>query len=271
MEGGHFKFRDSKYSMNANSCAGGCGWQRPAVEGAAARLAAASPFICSKCTPEGKARARRAEVVDLLRHASDAAWFSELPPSEGPQTYLVLGATPDEDPRGRTHYKEDNVWLLGIPTGAAGVDTSRFINADYSADHADELRTTAEEYAEKFNQIAFDSSTMCAFYAGTLDSMADRFNSFYIMLKNNGIFFVEAQSQEITAALIKAGFNDVRNVTVRDLGSNTILSKLRFGPGRTVTVGIKRVNPRGGKRSTRRSRRRSIRHRKFKVRTIKKN
>ena len=55
-----------------------------------------------------KRESRREALEWLNRH-------SRFPNNEKqkPKRYLVLGASPDEERHGRTHYDRKNVWLLG--------------------------------------------------------------------------------------------------------------------------------------------------------------
>jgi hypothetical protein len=138
----------------------------------------------------------------------------------------VLGAAPDEERRGRTHYDDPNVWLLDNHTVAEGTNTSRYIKADYSAEKAGELREIAQTYKGKFNQIVFDYSATCGVHGGSVQSLTDRFKSFYTMLKPNGIFILDDCGQNTQVALGNAGFSEVRKIQVKSLGDETIISDL---------------------------------------------
>ena len=256
---------------------------------------------CSRHSPEGKIReaeraaeaqaweaqtpARRAKAAKEAAKA--AKWFNQLPPSKGPPKYLVLGAAPDEEKRGRTHYNDPNVWLLDNHTVAEGTNTSRYIQADYSAREADQLRKIAQTYEGKFNQIAFDYSTTCEVHGGSVQSLTDRFESFYTMLKPNGIFILPDCGQNTEAALEYAGFSEVRKIQVKSLGDKTIISELHFSPESWEIIAIKGGsnaednnaednnaeydNAERGGGAKKRSKRKSVRRRNLKLRKSRKN
>jgi hypothetical protein len=182
----------------------------------------------------------RREAEAAAAHEINKRWFKRLPPSKGPPKYLVLGAAPDEERHGRTHYDDPNVWLLDNHTVAEGTNTSRYIKADYSAEKVNELRKIAQKFKGNFNQIAFDYSATCGVYGGSVQSLTDRFKSFYTMLKPNGIFILDDCGQNTRVALGNAGFSEVREIQVKSLGDETIISDLTdIKPEHQLLIAIK--------------------------------
>jgi len=211
------------------------------------------------------------QAAETARRLAEAArlWTASRPraPANGsPKQYLVLGAAPHEGRRGRTHYNNPNVWLLGHePPREGGHNYSRYIQADYGVEYAEELRAIAEAHPGKFDEISFDESSMCAIFSSGRDSLAHRFRSFYIMLKESGVFYLPDSNEEMEEALQTVGFETIK-IRVRDLGGDTLINILGLRPDDVVLVGIKGARaPRrmargapapapGGKRLTRRRR-----------------
>jgi hypothetical protein len=136
--------------------------------------------FCSQHDPAGEAeRTQRREqdreqkirfqAKEKRRLEEAREWWNAMRPrdSNSPKRYLLLGATPHEERRGRTHYNRPNVFLLGhdLPN-RKGVNYRRYIEADYSSENADRLREIALNYEDQFDEISFDWSTMCAFFGG---------------------------------------------------------------------------------------------------------
>ena len=90
-----------------------------------------------------------------------------------------------------------------------------------------------------FDEIAFDISTMCDF-SGRADTMVHRFASFHIMLQENGVLYISSHDEVYKQALGKAGFSEVFEMRVRDLGGNTTVDMLDFPPDYIILVAIKR-------------------------------
>jgi len=234
--------------------------------------------VCSRHTPEAKERAIReaatvaaasaaaaAAAEPILQQAAEwAAYFSrpEMTEDERPRHYLVLGATPFEERRGRTHYDREDVFLLSyepIPLHISpGIDVRRYIQADYSADRTNQLEELLVEHENEFNEIAFDQSCMCPFYGSTPESLQARFGVFYGLLKPNGVFFLPDIPEGTEDALRTIGF-DVGHVRARDLAGytlpNHLYPNLIANPDRIILVAIKRDPYSGGKRKNTRRRR----------------
>lgn len=219
--------------------------------------ASASSKYCSRHTPEGR---RATEIAKAKKEASNAAevvalneaarwWSSNSPKKTGKNTrYLVLGATPGEERRGRTHYDRNDVYLLGEDTPRKNqmLNYSRYIQADYSDEHIDELRKVSIKHAGWFDEISFDESSMCAFQTADEQSLRHRFESFYIMLKENGVFFLPdagcyLDKGILESVLYRAGFNRVIKMRVNDLGGDTIVNMLHIDSKRTIIVAVKKT------------------------------
>jgi len=242
---------------------------------------------CSQHSNEGKQRTaakREANAQNAARRAArlnaDAAewaqWTAHRPRvNQGQKTYLVMGASPDEHRRGRTHYDNSRVWLLGNEPKKGGVNYSRYIQGDYSESKAGKLRQIALENANRFDEITFDESSMCEF-RGAGESVMHRFQSISIMLKPNGVLFLSDVSDEFEHVLTQLGFHTM-TIRVRDL-PGTIASMVvtsdaivivaikgySAGSSMTNTVGSNMTNE-GGRRKTRVKRNRKTRHRNKKL------
>jgi len=212
---------------------------------------------CSLHSPEGKARAAAAalesaaaEKIEEVQLTAAAAELRRLPlPAMGPKQYLVLGATPHENRGERTHYNRNNVYLLGRDKRRPGVNYRRYILADYSGAKKDELRKIANQYANRFDEISFDESAMCSFYDAD-GSTKHRLTSFYIMLKDNGRFYLSDASQEIEDILPGIGFRTMK-VRVKDLGPEALPSIIHLNKKSIILIAIKMagdVAPLGGTR-----------------------
>jgi hypothetical protein len=228
--------------------------------------------VCSGHTEEGKALTaakREEEAVEKARMIEElkegrAWWNAHRPPLAHEGRYLILGAAPHEGKRGRDYYDDPNVFLLGHELkNHRGIDYSRYLQADYSpaAEDGQALMNISEEYAEQFDEIAFDWSTMCSFY-GKANSIVHIFQYFYNMLKEDGVFFLPDYTTEIESALESIGFL-VKRVRIADLGGNTIVNRLKIeGENTPVVVAIKRsgsgsgngVNHGGRRKKMRKSR-----------------
>ena len=218
-------------------------------------FASASSPYCSKHSPEGKiaeteARARRNAEEEESLDAAAELWSQRRPAKSGDTKYLVLGATPHEERGGRVHYDNNDVYLLSSedPRSNSSINYSRYIQADYSDKKAIELRTISEGYKNMFDEITFDSSTMCAFSHNNIN-IAYIFQSFYNMLKANGVFYLPQSSPEIESALRRVKF-DIMKVRVEDLGGDTIVNMIQLNPDSTVIVAIKTSSNRGGRRAS---------------------
>jgi hypothetical protein len=159
--------------------------------------------------------------------------------------YLVLGATFDEDKRQRTHYNNPRVFLLGKEPPQdeyEGYDErDRYIHANFDSQYADELREMANAYQDRFDEIAFDESTMCGFISEDAEqTLMHRIKSFYIMLKQNGILFFSETSDDIINACRRFGF-ETKQIRLADLHKDNLPKMLKFSrmEDRTILFGIK--------------------------------
>jgi len=204
--------------------------------------------FCSRHTEEGKAQTAAEQLEDAAKNKrklqelrDGATWWvhNRVPyPAGYRPKCLVLGASPSEERRGRDHYDDPNVFLLGHENRQA----PRYIQANFNPDARDpRLKKASTDHVNSFDEIAFDGSTMCGF-GGPADSMVPIFRYFYKMLKDNGVFFLSDYTPQIKAALELTGFL-VHRVRVLDLGG-TIVSRLAFPDDSIVFVAIKR--PAGG-------------------------
>lgn len=195
------------------------------------------------------AHAADAEREALLREAG-GWWEAMRPPSSRgaveAQTLLALGVHPAEK-KGLKHpgfFEMPNVFLLDQENQHPGFDYSRYIELDWSRDGS--LERLATKVGGRFDQVAFDWSTMCAFRRGP--ETTSRFNALYKMLKPNGVLFLSESDPEYVGSLRNAGFQEVREVPVEALGG-TLVELLRIRERRqtgTVIVGIKREGGGGG-------------------------
>jgi hypothetical protein len=120
-------------------------------------------------------------------------------------------------------------------------DYSRYIELDWSRDAS--LERLATRLGGRFDQVAFDWSTMCAFR----DGGDNKFKALYKMLKPNGILFLSESDPGYLISLRNAGFADAREVPVEALGGTLVeLLGLRERGLTTVIVGIKREGGGGG-------------------------
>jgi hypothetical protein len=235
---------------------------------------ASSSGFCSQHDPAGEPERRacreqaRRDAVEHEHHLDIARnwWIAKRPRNtNGQKRYLVLGASPHEERNGRTHYNRPNVFLLGEdPPNRAGVNYRRYIQASYSSEKTDELRTIALNYENGFDEISFDWSSMCAFYEGSR-SIQDRLQSFYIMLKNNGVFFLPDCNPQIEKALQNLGF-ETNLVRVKDLGGDTIINMLGIDKTIKILVAIKRA---GGLARTTRGAAHKLKHKTRRCRNCK--
>jgi hypothetical protein len=248
---------------------------------------ASSSGVCSGHEPEAIERtaAARAEAARAAaeeeRHLAVAGnlWAAKRPAANGsPKQYLVLGASPAEERRGRTHYTNPNVWLLGDePRRAGGYNYSRYIRADYSEGRAEELREIAETYANRFDEITFDASSMCSFFSANPMSLRNRFQSFNIMLKPTGVLYLPDFNEAMNDALQMLGFETMK-VRVRDLGGDTIVNMIGMQSNAVMLVAIKRPGGAAAEAShnglyggTRRRRRTGLRRRGVSLRKVRRN
>jgi hypothetical protein len=193
---------------------------------------------CSSHTPEGRERQKvleeqRQQKAIALRARFDESkswWASTYRSSRGDKKYLVLGATPHEERRGRTHYSDENVFVLSYEPmqQCTNVDYSRYIQADYSAEAKDELRLVAEKHAGEFDEITFDGSSMCPFSDNVNGTMVHRFQSILVMLKRRGFLYLTEGSDVIVQALHAAGFAEVREMIASDMIGTPILDMLHL-------------------------------------------
>ena len=163
------------------------------------------------------ARAADAEREVLLRGAG--GWWEEMrpPASRGAveaQTLLALGVHPAEprETKVRGFFEMPNVFLLdqeGEKSGK-GLDYSRYVQLDWSREGA--LERLATRVRGRFDQVAFDWSTMCAFRG--VPETTSRFNALYKMLKPNGVLFLSESNPEYLGSLRNARFQEVREVPV---------------------------------------------------------
>lgn len=184
--------------------------------------------------------------------------------------YLVLGATFDEEKRGRTHYNNPRVYLLDHEEPPNEDEkNARYIHADFHSEHAGELREVANTYANRFDEIAFDQSTMCGFISeDAQDTLKNRIESFYIMLKQNGVLYFSESSRDIISACRRVGLEPMR-IRLADLHMDNLPKMLKFSrmEDRVILLGIKtgeKRNINGGRGSrSRGSRNRKLRSRKL--------
>lgn len=148
---------------------------------------------------------------DLIEKWEEMA--SRLPKITGP-AYLVLGAHPYEEPHGRTHYDNPNVFFLdnlhGMPDDYAYAlrGHNRFIHVDFSSPV--EMSILAGLLPNTFDEICFDKSTFKFFsndyeydvYSRYLQDdktrknlpgsmLYERLHCLTRMLKNTGTMFLE--------------------------------------------------------------------------------
>ena len=188
--------------------------------------------------------AREAERKALLRESS--GWWEEMRPRQPleAQTLLALGVHPAEK-KGLKHpgfFEIPNVFLLDQEGERPGMfDYSRYVELDWSRDGS--LERLATRLGGRFDQVAFDWSTMCAFR----DGGDNKFKALYTMLKPNGILFLSESDPGYLISLRNAGFADTREVPVEALGGTLVeLLGLRERGLTTVIVGIKREGDGGG-------------------------
>jgi len=98
-------------------------------------------------------------TTDLFNRRAEMA--SRLPIITG-DAYLVLGATPYEERRGRTHYQNQNVFFLDNQP----IRHERFIQVDFSSPV--EMGILSSLLPNTFNEICFDDSTF-KFFSGDGD------------------------------------------------------------------------------------------------------
>lgn len=200
---------------------------------------------------EAARRAADAEREVLLRGAG--GWWEEMrpPASRGAveaQTLLALGVHPAEprETKVQGFFEMPNVFLLDQENQRPEFDYSRYVELDWSKDGA--LERLATRLGGRFDQVAFDWSTMCAFRDGGPNTTS-KFNALYKMLKPNGVLFLSESNPEYLGSLRNARFQEVREVPVEALG-RTLVELLRLrerGTVRdTVIVGIKREGVGGG-------------------------
>ena len=191
--------------------------------------------------------AREAERKALLRESPD--WWEKIRPRQSleAQILLALGVHPAEK-KGLKHpgfFEMPNVFLLDQEGEKPGMfDYSRYVELDWSKDGA--LERLATRLGGRFDQVAFDWSTMCAFRDGGSNTTS-KFNALHKMLKPNGILFLSESDPEYVISLRNAGFVDAREVPVEALGGTLVeLLGLRERGLATVIVGIKREGGGGG-------------------------
>lgn len=95
-------------------------------------------------------------TTDLIKRRAEMA--SRLPIITQ-DAYLVLGATPYEERRGRTHYQNQNVFFLDNQQ----ISHERFIQVDFSSPV--EMSILSSLLPNTFNEICFDDSTF-KFFSG---------------------------------------------------------------------------------------------------------
>jgi len=188
---------------------------------------------------------REAERAHLLREAT--GWWKEIRPRQPieAQTLLALGVHPAEkkDLKHPGFFEMPNVFLLDQVGEKLGkdFDYSRYVELDWSRDGS--LERLATRLEGRFDQLAFDWSTMCAFR----DGGDNKFKALYKMLKPNGILFLSESDPGYLISLRNAGFADAREVPVEALGGTLVeLLGLRERGLMTVIVGIKREGGGGG-------------------------
>jgi hypothetical protein len=167
--------------------------------------------------------------------------------------YLVLGATFDEERRGRTHYRNPRVYLLGNKEPPNEDEKrARYIHADFHSRYTQELREVANTYQNRFDEIAFDQSTMCGFISEDEQyTLKHRIESFYIMLKQNGILFFSESSDDIKSACQSIGLKPMY-IRLADLHIDNLPRILKFSgmEDRIILLGIKtakKINNKGGR------------------------
>lgn len=209
--------------------------------------ASSNSEYCSKHNPQAKEQmAKEAELEEAkeasLKEAKEI--FNSIPPPEGREEYrryLVIGASPDEYRRDRTHYNNPQVYLLDKekPKGE-GANYSRYIVADYSSEKAQELRTVAKAHAAYFDEMIFDYSTMCGIWYGD-ETLEHRFESFYIMLKDNGVLYLPecgSGNRDIEYALSNIGFTTYF-IRLNDLKRTPLPHMLNLAKDLIILVAIK--------------------------------
>ena len=207
----------------------------------------------SAIRPSASVRAAAAAERDALLRDAGGWWEAMRPPSSRgaleAQTLLALGVHPAEprETKVRGFFEMPNVFLLdqeGEKSGK-GLDYSRYVQLDWSREGA--LERLATRVRGRFDQVAFDWSTMCAFRGGP--ETTSRFNALYKMLKPNGVLFLSESDPEYVGSLRNAGFQEVREVPLEAVGG-TLVELLRLRERGTVTgtviVGIKREGAGGG-------------------------
>lgn len=186
--------------------------------------------------------------------------------------YLVLGAEFNEDRRGRTHYNNPRVYLLGKeppPDEYEEYDEyDRYIHANFDSQYTGELREMANSYQDRFDEIAFDDSTMCGFISEDAEqTLMHRIKSFYIMLKQNGVLFFSETSDDIIRACRRIGF-ETKQIRLADLHKDNLPKMLKFSgvEHRIILLAIKtdrrtsgrNINGGRGRRGSRRGSRKLI-------------
>ena len=249
-----------------------------AVPGCGFHASAMSPY-CSKhkkeieTSPEEKAAeaARFAEAAAAANAAFREAAYWAVPTGKGgDKRYLVLGATPHEERRGRTHYDRHDVYLLdNVAPTHSEIDYSRYIQADYGPAHVYSLRGISDKHKKEFDEIAFDYSTLKNFSPGN-GLLTTRLECFRNMLKDDGILYIPDNIKEYERELNSAGF-EAKEVRVRDIlgNGNTLPDILYAGvirDDRTIFVAKKRDRYGGKRRNTHRQTKRSHKSRKMSIR-----
>ena len=211
---------------------------------------ASSPY-CSLHTPEGRAKTARnkaaraqAKAEEEIRLDEGAEWVARLPTSDDegkPKAFLVLGAHPAEERRGRTHYNRPNVFLLAHDrkNNQPGRNYSRYIQADYSDPGM--FEQIISKYRSRFDEIGFDWHSAPCGLPDTFDDRVRIFNDISSMLKKNGLFYIQGgYSKE----LVRSGF-EANEVRLRDLVGRgdtlaNILYRYEGSPDSIITVAIHR-------------------------------
>ena len=143
-------------------------------------------------------------------------------PDEIPEVaYLVIGAKPNEDRKGRDFYDDPAYYTLDIEEVAG----PRHISLDFNISIV-QLTHLSFLYCRKFDVVIFDYSTYKLFHNGNL-------NLFLDMVKPNGFFITELSTVPIIFDIgILVGLNEN--------AANKVLNKLRADNEKKIFENIKK-------------------------------
>ena len=226
----------------------------------------------------GSASVAEANSQSLNEAAIEAKRASTVEPA-----YLILGATPGEDPNGRTFFDDPHYWLLSNESGQG--DISRFFKIDF--EKPEELAFLASELPGQFDVICFDFS-VTKFFFNEIDAEANRssLRSLHTLLKDNGLLILgysdmtrsfrtgepigketlnEHYRVKYNPLITLTGFKGVKAGSYRNLGDNEVIRQVYFPhtflkntDAAKIRLYIFSKKPsRGGKRSHRRKTRKN--------------